>query len=61
MDGFTLTELAFPVAPTDLDGFTIQGFQWVGGPEPVTVQTLRICIAAADNSRVAVPAVVESC
>ena len=34
MDGFTLTGLAFPVAPANLTGFTIQGCQWVGGPAP---------------------------
>jgi hypothetical protein len=32
-DAFTLTGIAFPVAPDNLDGFTIDGFQWVGGPE----------------------------
>lgn len=27
--GFTLTSIAFPVSPVELDGFTIQAFQWV--------------------------------
>lgn len=40
MDGFTLTEFAFPVAPSNLDGFTLDGFQWVGGPEPVPDATV---------------------
>lgn len=34
-DAFTLTGIAFPVAPANLAGFTVDGFQWVGGPEPV--------------------------
>lgn len=38
MDGFTLTGLAFPVAPANLSGFTIQGYQWVAvsGSTPIT-------------------------
>lgn len=40
MDGFTLTEFAFPVAPSNLDGFTLDGFQWVGGPESVPDATV---------------------
>lgn len=37
MDGFTLTEFAFPVAPADLDGFALDEFAWVDlTPAPPT-------------------------
>lgn len=37
---FQIDAVAFPVAPANLDGFTLDEFQWMGGPEPVEVDVI---------------------
>lgn len=56
MDGFTLTGISFPVAPTDLTGFTIEGFAFFGANTVTTAEPERVELTVRYAPRVSLTA-----